>query len=383
MPERVRVVQVITKLALGGAQETVLALCSGLDPARYEVTVMCGPETDAEGDLWSEFRAAGVAIEIVPSLGRSVRALGDARALASVTQAMRRVSPDVVHTHTSKAGAIGRVAARVARVTAVVHTVHGWSFDHRGGTFSRPMIEAERALSRWCDRLVVVTPADQEKGLASRIGKPDQYRLVRSGIDVSKFAFAPADRLAIRERVGISPTATVIGSVGRLTEQKDTRTLVHAFERIAVAHADTHLVVVGDGPRRYELEQTIIDAGLVGRVHLVGAQHDPALWYSAMDVFALSSRWEGLPRAALEAAASGLAIVSTRCGGMEELERHGIASLCAVGDDASLAGLLHRALVNLPASRITPAFLDEYSVSAMVSRTEALYDELSLLRVAS
>jgi glycosyltransferase involved in cell wall biosynthesis len=183
--------------------------------------------------------------------------------------------------------------------------------------------------------------------------------------------------------VGISPTATVIGSVGRLTEQKDTRTLVHAFERIAVAHADTHLVVVGDGPRRYELEQTIIDAGLVGRVHLVGAQHDPALWYSAMDVFALSSRWEGLPRAALEAAASGLAIVSTRCGGMEELERHGIASLCAVGDDASLAGLLHRALVNLPASRITPAFLDEYSVSAMVSRTEALYDELSLLRVAS
>ena len=382
MPERVRVVQVITKLALGGAQETVLALCSGLDPDRFEVIVMCGPETDAEGDLWSEFRATGAAIEIVPSLGRSVRALGDARALASVTQAMRRVSPHVVHTHTSKAGAIGRVAARVAHVPAVVHTVHGWSFDHRGGAFSRPMIEAERVLSRWCDRLVVVTPADEEKGLASRIGRRDQYRLVRSGIEVGKFAFVSADREAIRARLGISPTAIVIGSVSRLTEQKDSRTLVRAFERVASAQADTHLVVVGDGPRRQELEQAIVDAGLVGRVHLVGAQHHPALWYSAMDVFALSSRWEGLPRAALEAAASGLAIVSTRCGGMEELERHGIASLCAIGDDASLAGLLHHALSNLPATRITPGWLDDYSVGAMVSRTEALYDELSLIRVA-
>ena len=205
MPQRARVLQVITKLALGGAQETVLALCAGLDPDRFEVIVMCGPETDDEGDLWSEFHSTGAAIEAVPSLGRSVRVLGDAKSLASVTQVMRRISPDIVHTHTSKAGAIGRVAARLAHVRAVVHTVHGWSFDHRGGTFARPMIEAERALSRLCDRLVVVTPADEEKGLASRIGKPEQYRLIRSGIEVKRFAFALAGREAIRGGGGSAP----------------------------------------------------------------------------------------------------------------------------------------------------------------------------------
>ena len=141
-------------------------------------------------------------------------------------------------------------------------------------------------------------------------------------------------------------------------------------------------MVVGDGPRRHDLEQAVRDGGLVGRVHLVGAQHDPAIWYSAMDVFALSSRWEGLPRAALEAAASGLEIVSTRCGGMEELERQGVASLCAIGDDAGLARMLDRALTKPLGERITPSWMDEFSLRDMVSRTEMLYDELSLARAA-
>ncbi len=377
---RVRVAHVITKLGLGGAQETVLGLCAGLDATRFEVRVMCGPEVDEGGDMFADFARAGVQVEVVAAMGRSVRALGDGRALRALCASLRRFQPDVVHTHTSKAGALGRMAARIARAPVTVHTVHGWSFGHGGGRYARPMIGVERMLARWTDRLVVVTPVDEATGLRERIGTGEQYVLIRSGVDLDRFRFDAAARAAGRAALGLDPDAEVIGTVGRLSEQKDPITLLRAFKRVVAARPRAHLLVVGDGPLRAEVEETVTALALDDVVHLTGADHEPGRWYSSMDAFALSSRWEGLPRVVVEALSSGLPVVSTRCGGLVELEAQGAATLCAVGDEVSLAESIVRVLEPTGSVRARgdiPEWLEEYSVASMVADTAEMYEQLT------
>ena len=375
MTPRTRVVHIITKLALGGAQATVLELSRGLDSNRFDVHVACGPERDREGSLEDDFGAAGIGLHVVPSLGRSVNALGDARSVGSVRALLRRLQPDVVHTHTSKAGAVGRLAARLSGVPATVHTVHGWSFDHRGGRYVRAMIEAERMLARLCDRLVVVTTQDEFIGRRHGIGGPDQYVCIRSGIEPARFAFSPCARAATREQLGLQIDTELVGTVGRFSEQKDPITLLRAFHLVARARPRAHLLLVGDGPLRNEVERTIDQLWLRDRVHVVGAQHDPTPWYAAMDVFALSSRWEGLPRVALEAMAAGLPVASTKTSGMCELGERG-AVLSAIGDAGALAGAITHLLERPRCLRMMPAWIDEFSVERMVAETTALYEQL-------
>jgi len=371
----VRVVHVITKLALGGAQATVLELCNGLDRDLFDLHVVCGPERDREGSLDDAFRASGAEIHFVPSMGRSVRALGDARSIGAVRRLFVRIQPDIVHTHTSKAGAVGRLAARAAHPPATVHTVHGWSFDHGGGRFARPMIGAERLLARWSDRLVVVTEEDETLGLRYGIGRREQYTCIRSGIQPERFAFSPSARAGTRHELGLPFDAEVIGTVGRLSEQKDPITLLRAFAHVAADRPRAQLVLVGDGPLRREVERAVDDMRLGGRVHLVGARHNTAAWYAAMDVFVLASRWEGLPRVALEALASGLPVASTRTSGMREMGERG-AVLSSIGDHRALAQSITSLLERPHCLRIMPAWVDEFSVAQMVADTTALYEQL-------
>jgi glycosyltransferase involved in cell wall biosynthesis len=381
---RVRVAHVITKLGLGGAQETVLGLCAGLDATRFQVRVLCGPEVDEGGDMFGDFAQAGVDVEVVAAMGRSVRAVGDGRALQALCAALRRFRPEIVHTHTSKAGALGRIAARITRAPVTVHTVHGWSFGHGGGRYARAMIGVERLLARSTDRLVVVTPVDEATGLHSRIGNEDQYVLVRSGIDLDRFRFSSGARAAGREALGLGPDAQLVGTVGRLSEQKDPITLLRAFKRVVAERPSARLLMVGDGPLRAQVEQCVTDLALGAVVHLVGADHEPGHWYSSMDLFALSSQWEGLPRVALEAAASGLPVVSTRCGGLVELEARSAATLCAVGDEAELAASVESVLQapgSLGARDEVPQWLEEYSVASMVADTAEMYEQLTRERL--
>ncbi len=379
---RLRVVQVVTKLALGGAQRTVLELCRGLDPERFDLTVLCGVEEDSEGTLLDEFRELDTRLELIPSMVRSVRGAADLAALDAMRRALRRLEPELVHTHTSKAGALGRVAARLVSVPAKVHTVHGWMFGHAGGAHASSMIRAERMLARWCDRLVVVTPDDRSTGLAHRIGRSSQYVLIRSGIETPAFGFDASSRRAARAELGLSDKAELIGTVGRLAEQKDPLTLLVAFRSVRQQRPDAHLAFVGDGPLRPELEEAIVRWDLADSVHLVGAQREPARWYSAMDLFTLSSRWEGLPRVALEAIAAGLPVVGTRVGGMEDLAVHHEVSLCEPGDEFALGAELRRVLDAPKPARVAPAWLDEFSATKMVSDTERLYQDLCRVKAA-
>jgi len=379
---RGKVFNVITKLAVGGAQETALRSCSLLDPARWETALVTGPESSPEGDLFEEAAALGVRVLTVPTLRRRVRPVGDLRALIDLVRLLRRERPDVVHTHSSKAGVVGRLAARLARVPVVVHTVHGWSFHEGMSPVSRKVaVAAERLAARWTTALVVVATRDAEIGIAARIGRPEQYALVRSGIDTVAFRSTAASRVDARRALGIPESIPVLGTVTRLCRQKDPETLLRAARLVVDARPEARLVVVGDGPLRPEVDALVERLGLGPNVSLLGPRRDVAGLLPAFDAFVLSSRWEGLPRVVVEAMAVGVPVVSTDVGGISEAIEDGVSGLLVpAGEPEALAGAILRILdeagLGERMRRAATARVDEFDVGVMTDRLDELYTRL-------
>ena len=377
-----KVFNVITKLAVGGAQETALRSCAGLRDAGWEVTLVTGPESSPEGDLFNEARRLGARVVTVTALGRRISPRADLRAVVALVRLFRRERPDVVHTHSSKAGLVGRLAARLARVPVVVHTVHGWSFHDGMAPANRAAAVAlERLAARWTDAIVVVADHDRVVGCAARIGRPDAYALARSGIDLRAYRAASGARAHARALVGVADGALVVGTVTRLCRQKDPGTLLRAARLLVDACPASRLIVVGDGPLRAECERLIDDLDLRRHVTLLGSRADVAQILPAFDVFALSSRWEGLPRVVLEAMAVGVPVVASAVGGVAEAVEHRVTGLLVEpGAPAALA----EALALLLQDRALAAQLSDqassrvegFDAGAMVRQLESLYLDL-------
>lgn len=377
---RLRVLHVITRMIVGGAQETVLLSCALAHRERFDVEALSGVETGSEGELHTEALRRGVHLRFEPSLVRAVDPWRDLTALVRLTRLFLRERPDVVHTHSSKAGILGRVAARIARVPLVVHTVHGWGFTLGQ---SRPAFETyvalERICARLCDILVVVAEPDRKEGLRRGIGRPEQYRTVRSGIEIAPFRDATDDPAEVRASLGIPKTAFVVGSVLRLSPQKAPLDLLEAFARAFVDRADARLVLVGDGPLRAEVEARAAALGVADRVVLTGLRRDVPRLLRAFDVFALSSRWEGLPRVFPQAMAAGLPIVATRVAGAADAIVDGVTGLLVEpGDIEALSRALlavsqddarRRQMGAAGLSRV-----EEFSAERMVRGLEAIYE---------
>ena len=365
----------MTTLARGGAQATVLSSADMADRG-IEVTVLAGPDDPGEGTHWEEAGAAGVRLVQIPRLRRAVSPTDDARALHQLIRWLRAARPHVVHTHSGKAGALGRLAARAVGIPAV-HTVHGWSCGATGRRqpVPHPLVVVERALAPCCEALVVVTPQDAEVGLRHGIGNRAQYRVIRSGIELAVPRSAAAQRDAIRAELGLGDQL-VIGTIARLSPQKDVATLVAGFDQAALAEAV--LVVVGDGPLRPELEAEIDQRRFGDRVRLLGRRHDAARLVAAFDLFALTSRWEGLPRTVIEAMAAGVPVVATPVGGVAEVVRPAeTGTLVPVGrPDAVATAIRTFAADPVPAramARQAAESVDEFDVEVMRDRLAELW----------
>jgi glycosyltransferase involved in cell wall biosynthesis len=391
MTTPIRVLHPITRLIVGGAQENTMITADTLAHApeyagRYRVDVVSGSETGPEGSLIEEVRARGVPLTIIPSLRRALDPLSDVRAYRALVRLMRapRGGPayDIVHTHSSKAGVLGRLAARAARVPVVVHTVHGWSFHDRMPPGRRATYVAlERLAARAGHKMIAVTPLDIDKGLERGVGHRDDYVVVRSGIELDRFMNPSRSGEAVRAELGIPPGATVVGSVTRLSPQKAPLDLVAAFARLSRARADVRFLVVGDGPLRPEVEAAIAREGLTGRIVLTGLRRDVPELLGAMDVFALSSLWEGLPRVVLQAMAARLPVVATAADGTAEVVRDGVTGhLVERGRLDDFAGHL-TGLVDDPERRQAMgeaghAAVEPFGARHMVTELDRLYREL-------
>ena len=378
-----RVLHVITRMMVGGAQENTMLSCALIDPTLYPSTLITGPETGLEGSLHEEAAARGVQVIVEPNLVRRVSPWHDWVAMLRLRRTIRAGRYDVVHTHSSKAGILGRIAARLAGVPVIVHTAHGWGFnDHQPWYVFWFYVVLERLCAPLAGAIVVVGAPNRDKGLSLGIGRPEQYRLIRSGIEVRAFRDVRTSRDEARRRIGVPRDAFVIGSVGRLEGQKAPLDLLAAFVPVAADHPEAHLVYVGEGSWRGELEAAIARAGLGGRVHLAGLRRDVPELLRAFDVFALASRWEGLPRVFPQAMAAGLPIVATRVDGAPDAITPGENGwLVDVRDMAAMARYL-RVLADDPAlarrmGAAGRARVDEFAVERMVEELAELYTTLS------
>jgi glycosyltransferase involved in cell wall biosynthesis len=376
---RLRVAHVITRMIVGGAQETVLLAAALADRSRFDPVVVTGPQTGSEGSLHEELATRGVDVVLVPELVRQVSPWNDLRSVRALAQVFRRLQVDVVHTNSSKAGVVGRLAARRAQVPRVLHTVHGWPFhDHQSAPVRRVWQELERRTAPLAERLVVVADADRAKGLAAAIGRPDQYVTVRSGLELEHYA--KGDGAAVRDELGIPQGALLVGAVNRLSPQKDPLTLIGAFADAARERDDVYLLVAGDGPLRVQSEVAALAGCVEGRVIFTGLRRDVPRLLNAMDVFVSASRWEGLPRTIIAAMASGVPVVATRADGVVDVVTDGETGLLArPGDVRGVADGLHSLLADAALRKRLAAAaarrVPEFGAAAMVRRLEALYAE--------
>lgn len=377
------VLHIITRLIVGGAQENTLFTASRLDSTRYRVEVVSGPQTGTEGSLIEEAQAQGITVTILPHLMRQVSPLHDLQALITLTRHIRRGSYTIVHTHSSKAGILGRLAAHLAGTSVIVHTVHGWSFhDYMPPLTRRIYILLERWMARFTHAIIVVAEKDIAKGLSAGIGRREQYHLIRSAIPLDNFNSLCVDRVTVRQELGLPVDAMVVGSVGRFSSQKNPLDWVRVAGIIGRARPQAHFLLVGDGPLRPHVEMLLAQEGISGRSILAGLRRDVPHLLGAMDVLLLTSLWEGLPRTIPEAQAMGLPVVANRADGTIEAIQDGLTGyLCSPTDLQDTAARV-MTLLDDPVLRAElgargrAAALAEFDLPVMIEKIERLYGKL-------
>ncbi len=372
---------IITKLELGGAQEVALHVVSHLDPTKYRAVLISGP-----GGLLTEEaqRLPHVEVTIVPALGRTIHPFADLVAFIQLTKLLRRVRPSIVHTHSSKAGILGRWAAWFADVPVIVHTIHGYGITPVQPRWLRHLLLMVERITGWITtQWIAVSQADIEKGRAWRLFR-NNVLLVRPGIDPRPFqeGLVSTDRERLRRELGAEPGTRLIGTVACLKPQKAPEDFIEVAKLVTQSLPNIRFVLVGDGELRATIESMIVRHHLHDCVHLTGWRRDIPSVMHAFDVFLLTSHWEGLPRVLLEARVVGLPIVATNVGGADEVVvGEAIGELCQAGDINGLANTLIRILSSpvkpSEARRADPSLLPrEFHISETVLQYERLYDRL-------
>ena len=377
---RIRVAHVITRLCTGGAQENTFHTVRLANRERFESHLISGPTSGAEGSIEEAVTAAGIGILREPHLVREPDPIRDWRALHSLTRRFRRERYDIVHTHTSKAGMLGRIAARRAGVPIVVHTPHGNIFDGYFNSWkTRLFIAMERYAARRTDCIIELTKGGIEEHLAVGIGRREQYRVIFSGIDLAPYGDALARRHETRATLGIPPGALLVGGVGRLEPIKGFTYFVEAARCVAEAVPESRFVIAGSGAREAALR--VQAAPLGGRLQFLGLRHDIPALMAALDLLVVPSINEGMGRVILEAGAAGVPVVGTRVGGIPDLVDENVTGRLVPKEDAGALAEAIIALLRDGAQRKTlgaqarAKVVPAYSLENMVAAIEQRYEE--------
>jgi glycosyltransferase involved in cell wall biosynthesis len=309
-------------LNLGGPARQALASDPLLRARGHELRLYAGTSQPGEGDLFESARSLGLDVERVPGLARGVSPAGDFRARRFLRRALREFEPDIVHTHASKAGALGRSASRGLERTKRVHTFHGHVLEgYFGAGVSRGLIALERKLARDTDRVVAVSHATADDLV--RLGVVEERKLVviPPGIDLAPLLALERGRGELRRLLSAPGDAQLVGVIGRLADVKRPEWAIDVFELLAERYPRLQIVFVGDGELRGVVERRIhaLDAARRERVHLIGAVERIAEVYGDLFAVLLTSRSEGMPVALIEAGAAALPAVATRVGGVPEI----------------------------------------------------------------
>ena len=381
----IRVAHIITRLILGGAQENTLYTAIGQhrDP-RFDVTLVCGIDEAGEGNMFAEANRAGVRTVVLPSLLREIRPFTDMRAFIELYRFLRNGAFTVVHTHSSKAGILGRLAARAAGVPVVLHTIHGMAFhEYQSAWKNAVYVALERLCAPLSDRIISVSQRLSDAAVARGIGRQAQHTTIFSGMELDRFLSAAArfSAAAARERVGIPAHAPVVGKVARLFPLKGHEQFLQAAAVISQRMPEVYFLLVGDGPLRDEVRADADRLGLGERLVMVGRVPPETVpdYIQAMDVVVHTSLREGIARVLPQAGAVGKPVVTFDLDGAPEVVRDGVSGYLVPPIDVVQVAERTLELLRDPGRRTAfgqagRAFAAEhFSVERMVSRINALY----------
>lgn len=381
----IKVLHIITKLEFGGAQANTIYTVSHLDKNLFDAKLSAGP-----GGILDE-KVPPESITYAPRLARSINPVNDFLALLELRDIIREENPAIVHTHSSKAGILGRLAALLARVPVIVHTFHGFGFHERQTALKKHFfIVLEKICALFTDSLIFVSSANMDYARRYNLCGAGRCSLIRSGIPLKNypaFAKAAADtpaagRAAKRRELGVPEDAILIVNLSNLKPQKNPGDFIVAARRLAGARKDAVFMLVGGGEGLEAARACAKEAGLERRLLFPGWREDSAEILAAADIFTLTSLWEGLPRSLVEAIRTGLPSVCYKTGGVSDLLYDGANGYMVEQGDLDTFCLRLKELIEKPALRAemsakaAAADLSEFDIDYMVRQQEELYLEL-------
>ncbi len=375
----IRLMMVITRLELGGAQQVVINILRQLPRRKYQLYLVAG----RGGLLDEEARSLKqVAVHLWPGFKHSVRPLQDIVTLLRLVWLMRSEKINIVHTHSSKAGMLGRIAAWLAGVPIVIHTVHGWPFhDYQFRLWRGVYIFIERMAARLATRLIAVSEATRRQGLKNRIGSEQQYTVILPGSNLRDFTPAgKAVKRSVRGSFGFAADALLVGMIACLKPQKAPENFVRAAAYVIQREPRARFLLVGDGLRRKYVEQEISRWELQNRLVLTGWRRDVPGLMGALDLLVLSSLWEGLPCVFAQAQACGLPIVATDVAGAREAIEPGKTGMLVPPQNSRALG---RAILSILKSQAIRRSMGKaafnstrkFGLDIMLGRHDELYRE--------
>ena len=380
--EKIRVGHVITRFhGAGGAKNTIMT-CAGLDKSRFEVDLIVG----ASADRWRA-EGAGVNWIQIPDLVRQLHPAKDWRAARSLEKLFRERHYHIVHTHLGKAGILGRWAAHRVGVPIVIHGLHGATFNPTQTWLENATyLWLEKKAMTWTDKVVSVGEDLMRRYLDAGVGRPEDYVIIHSGMDLTAFRAAaelPAEaRQAKRRELGLPENAFVAGYIAALEWRKGHRHLIHMMQRLAPRHPQLHLIFAGEGFSANRLKQMVAQAGLTDRIHFLGYRNDVPEIMAALHVKLFASEREGLPQVLVQADAVGVPILAFEAEGVREMVRDGVNGFVfEYGDIAAMSQALERFIADPEEARRMgqkgrELVDDRWDIATMQRKTQELYDEL-------
>ena len=385
MTEPIRVLHVITRLVKGGADENTLHTVYGLDSSKFTVDLLYGGESEPT-EMIDEERSE-IGYFCIPGLCREIAPIDDIKTLWQLVNILRQGQYHIIHTHTAKAGLLGRLAAFIVRVPVIVHTLHGSTFgDFISPIRRRVYIVLEKIGTLLSDRIISVGEDLRDRYLQEGIGRAEDYEIIRSGMALDNFERAGQmslqEKLEVRQNLEVGPDEVLVGNVSRLEERKGHIYYIEAAKALLQKHHNLCFLIIGDGEFRPVLEEVVRQAGLQERVRFAGFRTDIDRVIGALDILVLTSLWEGLPRVLVQGAAVGKPMVTFSVEGANEVVKEGlngfvvptkdveqlvqrIDQLITDSDIASRMGIAGKGIVGV-----------EWRSETMVRRIENLYIDL-------
>ena len=363
----------------GGAQKHLYDLARLLDKEKYAVEVACR----TGGPLIEKLQQIGIRVFPVPELHNAINPINDTLAFVRICKIIKRGKYDIVHCHSTKAGILGRIAAKLTGVSAILFTVHGFAFRERMFLPKKILlIIMEKISAACCHRLITVSEYDRKDAVKLRLKKPAEIVTIHNGIDIDSLKnLNPKEREELRGRLGIDEGCTVVGTVANFYRNKGYPYLLHAARSVLEKNASVRFISVGDGPLRKDIQRMVQSLGLNEKFILIGFQTNPLSFLSIMDIFVLSSIKEGLPFSILEAMALGKPVVVTAVGGIPEVvENWKSGILVRPADSTSLAEGIFTLLSDISLrERLAQSGKQrvfDFSLNNMVEKVDNLYDNL-------